>query len=124
MKNREGFIAFSSILLVSTIIGVITLSVSLNSISGAQQSLSLYGRDDSLYLVESCVQDALLTLNTTNALTASVVLPAGSCTVTLNSHTGNNWSFTTTGTLNGYSRSIYVEASRTTTILITKWIDQ
>jgi len=124
MKKRKGFIAFSSILLVSAIVGVIVLSVSLNAISDAQLSLSLNGRDKAINFVESCVQDALLTLNSTDTLPASVTVPAGICTVTTNSHVGNNWAFTTVGTLSNYGRSIYVEATRSTTITITKWIDQ
>ena len=124
MKNRPGFIAFSSILLVSALVAVITLSVSLNSISEAQQSLSLNGRDKAINFVESCVQDVLLTLNSTNTLPTSVTLPLGSCTITTNSHIGNNWFFTTVGTISGYTRSIYVESTRTSTVTITKWIDQ
>ena len=124
MKKRKGFIAFSSILLVSALIGIIVLSVSLNAMSDAQQSLSLNGRDKAINFVESCVQDALLTLNSTDTLPASITVPAGTCAVTTNSHMGNNWAFTTAGTLNTYGRSIYVEATRSTTITITKWVDQ
>ena len=124
MKNRRSFIAFSSILLVSAIVSVIVLSVSLNAISDAQQSLSLNGRDKAIQFVESCVQDALLTLNSTNTLPSSVTLPLGTCTVTTNSQVGSNWFFTTVGTLNGYTRSIYVESTRSTSVTITKWIDQ
>ena len=124
MKNRRGFIAFSSILLVSAIVGIIVLSVSLNSISDAQISLSLNGKDKVINFVESCVQDALLTLNITGLLPSSITLPTGVCLITINSHVGNNWFFTTVGTLDGYTRSIYVESSRSTTVAITKWIDQ
>ena len=124
MKKRKGFVAFSTILLVSAVVGVIILSISLNSISDAQQSLSLNGRDEALNFVESCVQDALLTLNNTNTLPSSVTLPLGTCTVTTNSQSGTNWTFTTVGTINKYTRSVYLDVNRTTSITIIKWIDQ
>lgn len=118
---QEGYIAISSVLVILAIILLITLSVSLLAVDGAQISLQSTLREDSNRLVEGCVQEVLLRLNIDDALPTSVSLPEITCSVTENSHVGNDWNFTVSGSSGSYSNSVTVAATRDTTVTVTSW---
>lgn len=120
-QHNGGYVAIASVLVILTVTLVITLSASMLSIDGAQVSLSENQGQKAMFLVDSCVSEALLYLNENNSLPASVSLPEGSCTVTQDSQSGDNWVFSTSGSVNGFSRMIQVDIDRNTTIQINRW---
>jgi len=106
-------------------VGAILLSIGIgvimNSLNELQSSFAGNRNEVALGSVEGCVQDALLDINKLNNLTSPIVLPAGSCTVTINSHVGNSWDFTVTGTFGNHLKSIQVTATRTNLVTVNSW---
>jgi hypothetical protein len=119
--SPKGYIAISSVLVIAAVVLIIGTTVSLISISEGQISLSSYHNDTVLDGVEGCTEDALLYLNENNSLPATITTPQITCTVTVNSQAGSNWTITVTGTVSGHTKSIQVQLTRTTTIAITSW---
>jgi uncharacterized protein (UPF0333 family) len=123
IKNNRGYVAMSTVLVIGVILLSTGMAVILNSINESQSSTSDSQKEKVIGFVESCAQDALLRLNNNNALPGSIVLPDGSCTVTINSQIGNDWDFSVSGSLSGYQKVIRVSTTRTTTIVINSWIE-
>jgi hypothetical protein len=120
---NRGYAAMATVLIVGFILLSSGIAVSLNSINESQSSFVETQREEVIGFVDSCVQDALIRLNENNAIPASIVLPDGACTVTINSQVGSVWDFTTTGTFGGYQKSIRVSATRVATVTITSWLE-
>lgn len=121
MKNQKGYIAIASVLVIAAVVTLIGVTVSLTSINEAQVSFSNIQGDVALDLVEGCVEDALLYLSKRNALPSTVSIPAGTCTVTTESHVGNDWTFTVEGVFSNYSKRFRIQANRGSTVSITSW---
>jgi len=121
MKNQTGYIAITSVLVIAAIVLIIGTSVSLLAVNDIQSALSNKKSDESLDLVESCVEDALLRLNEDNSIPATITLPDGSCSVTINSQVGTLWTFTVSGTFISHAKSIQVVADRTNTVTVNSW---
>jgi len=119
----RGYIAMSTVLVVGFVMFSVGMGAVLNSINQMQMSFAETQKEEVIGFVESCVQDALLSINKTDTLGGSVILPDGTCTVTINSHVGSDWDFTVEGTHGGYKKTIRVTASRTSTVNITSWIE-
>jgi len=117
----KGYIAITSVLMIAAVAIVVVVTITLSSISEGQVSLSGQRREATIDLVESCIEDALYSINTTNSLGSSITLPIGTCSVTINSHVGANWTFTVSGTLNGYTKSIQITTVRSTTMTPMTW---
>jgi hypothetical protein len=124
MQNQGGYIAVASMLVIGVVVLVVGTTVSLLAINDIQSALADKKGHEALDLVEGCAEDALLMLNENNSLPSTVVLPEGSCSVTINSQSGSTWIFTVSGTFEGYVKSIQVEAERSTTIVIRNWSEQ
>ena len=122
-KNKKGYIALSSVLVIMAVVLIIGSSVSLLSIDDIQSALSSKKSEESLHLIEGCVEDALLSLNENNTIPVSITIPEGPCSVTINSQIGNNWTFTVAGTINNYKKSVQVSAIRSSTVDVTSWIE-
>jgi len=121
--HHTGYIAIVSVLVIGVVVFAIGMSVSLLSISEGQLALSGENNERALHLTEGCAEDALLRLNKTHTLPASIVLPEGTCTITINSHVGNNWTFTVAGTLNTLTKRIQISATRTSKVTVTSWLE-
>ena len=121
MKNQTGYIAITSVLVIAAIVLIIGTSASLLAVNDIQSALSNKKSDESLDLVESCVEDALLRLNEDNSIPATITLPDGSCSVTINSQVGTLWTFTVSGTFISHAKSIQVVADRTNTVTVNSW---
>lgn len=124
MKREQGYIAFVSILVISAILVTLGIVVTLTSINGIQMSQSRAFSGKALNAVEGCAEEALWRLQDIPALPGSVSTPLLTCTVTVNSQVGNIWNFTVTGTLNGYTKNIRIEAERYVTISINSWQEE
>lgn len=123
MNNQKGYIAIASILVIAAVVLIIGTSVSLLSVNDIQSSLANKKGEEARLLVEGCVEDALLQLNEDNTITSNITIPQGSCSVTINSHEGNNWTFTVGGEFENYNKSVQVSATRGSTVEVTSWND-
>lgn len=122
MIKKHGYIAITSILVISAIVLTIGLSVTIIAINSIQNSLVINKSDSALDLTESCVQDALNQISRKNSVNSTITIPQGNCLVTVNSHTANSWNITTSGTFLGYTKKIQIHLTRTNKIVITSWI--
>ncbi len=126
MKNyrtsEQGFAALASVLVITAVVLIVGMSVSLLSINNVQNSLSAKKSEESLDLVEACVEEALLRINEDASLPAALTLPEGSCSVTVNAQAGSDWDVTVSGEFEGAIKSIRVVAERTNTVTITQWL--
>ena len=120
-KMQRGYIALSSILVISAVVLVIGISTSLLSVNDLLSSVSGKKGDETVDFVEACIEDALLRLNEDNSILTTLTLPQGTCSVTINSQVGNNWDITVTGALDNYTRSIRLQVTRDTTVSVTSW---
>ena len=120
-KSNSGYIALSSILVISAVVLVIGISTSLLSVNDLLSSASGKKGDETVDFVEACIEDALLRLNEDNSIPGNITLPQGTCSVTINSQVGNNWDFTVAATLNDYTRSVRLQVTRDTTVVVTSW---
>lgn len=121
MKQQRGYIAIASVLVISAVAVIIGTAVALQSINEIQTALSHKKGQEALQLVEGCTEDALIRLNKVASIPATITIPQGTCSVTINSNTGNNWTFTIAGTINNYTKRVQVSATRGTTFVITSW---
>lgn len=121
INQRRGYIALASVLVIATVVLAIGISVTLLSISEAQLSLAGKKGQESIDFVEGCAEEALLQLNETNSIPATIALPEGSCSVTIDSHSGNDWTFTISGSIDQFTKSIQLVANRGSTVMITSW---
>ena len=119
--NNNGYIALTSLIVVTALVILIGISVSALSINDLQSSFAAFRNEEGIDLVESCVEDALLRLNEEGSIPGSITIAGRTCSVTLNSQVGSNWDFTVEATNEGYTKRIRVTASRTSTVSITSW---
>lgn len=119
--KQKGYIAIVTVLVIGAVMLSVGMAVVLNSINTGQGTLAEIKKEASIGYVESCIEDALIRINKNNVLTGTIVLPEGTCTVTINSQVGSNWDFTVAGTLDGYSKSIRVTATRGSTVVVNSW---
>lgn len=116
VQTKNGYIAISSVIVILAVFLIIGTSLSLLAISGAQLALTNHQQQTALNLANACIEDELMTLNKFNTVSASAVLPEGSCQAVVNSQTGNYWTFTVLATVSGYTKQVQVQASRSGTI--------
>lgn len=121
MMKQKGYIAFSSVLIISAVILIIGVTLTLTSISEAQKALSGRRREEVVDRIEACVEDALYSINIANSLPSTITLPEGICSLTIDSNVGFNWTFTVTASTNGYTKSIQVTTVRASTITPVTW---
>lgn len=122
-EKNNGYVAIATVLVVGFIMLSAGMGATLNSINEMNASFAETQKEEALGFVESCVQDALLDIGKHNTLNTSIVLPDGTCTVTINSQVGNVWDFTTTGTLLGYKKNIKVNTTKGNTMTINSWLE-
>jgi hypothetical protein len=118
-----GYVAIASVLVITAIVLAIGTTVALLSVSDIQSALSYKKSEETLSIVEACIEDALLRLNEDNSIPNSITIPEGICSVTINSQSGGNWIFTVSSSLDKNTKDIQVEATRGSTVSITSWIE-
>lgn len=119
----KGFVAITTVLILSAVVVAIAISVSLLSIGEAQSSLSLFKGEDSLSFVEGCVEDGLLKSRAdANYNGGSIGRPGGiNCSVSI-SKTEIPWTMTVNTSDTAYQRTIEVKYTRNPTgITLTSW---
>lgn len=128
MKNK-GFIALSTVLIISAVTLSIVITVAHLSIGEGQSGLAIQLSEENLADVEGCVEEILLKIhgNASYSATSLAQSPTGTCSFTYN--TTNPWdvdvSYTYTDTaspLRNFNRKIKVKFSRSpTAITLISW---
>jgi len=120
--TNSGFVALTTVLILSAVAIAIGITVSRLSIGQGQASLALTNGESSLHFVEGCMEDALSKARTNiNYASGTITRPEGTCNVVV-SKVGTTWTITTTQTGADYAKSVQVVATRTVNgITITSW---
>jgi len=112
---QKGYIAISTVLIVSVIAGMISVTVTLLSVSSAQGSLAASKGEDTLSFVEGCAEDGLLkSWSNSDYNGGNITRPEGTCQVTV-SKNGTIWSMTVTTLDTRYKKTVLVTFDRTPT---------
>ncbi|MEI6326749.1 MAG: hypothetical protein WCO78_01360 [Candidatus Roizmanbacteria bacterium] len=118
---QKGFIALTSVLIVSVVVLSITITVIYLSIGQGQSALATYKGEEQLTFVEGCMEDALLKIKANAGYSGgSITRPEGTCTITV-SQAVNVYTVTATGITTLYKRTIQTIATRGSNIIITSW---
>ena len=118
---KTGYVALISVLIIGAVLVLIGTSVTLLAVSESQMALAEEKKEYAIHFVESCAEDTLRRLNDFNTLPTSVITPYGTCTVTTDAHSGNNWTFTVSGSQDSYTKNIQIQAARAGSTTITSW---
>lgn len=122
MKNKKGFIAISSVLIIAAVVLAIGITVSLLSIGEGQSALSLTKGEDTLSFIEGCTEDTLLKSKASSSYNGgNITRPEGTCTITIDSKSGNDWTATISTAATEYKRTIRVIFNRGGAITLTSW---
>lgn len=124
-RDSGGWVALSSLLIVSAVVLSITISVSLQGVDQLQMALGNSRGLQAYYLAVSCIETGLLALRDSGSYSGQTLQPsAGSCTVTVTG-SGANRTLVSTGTVFGppeFTRQIEVRVKRTDgSITILTW---
>jgi hypothetical protein len=121
-KSRGGFIAISTVILVSVVTVVIAVLVTYISINDAQSSLASFKGEENLNFIEGCASDGILKIrNSASYAGGTITYPEGGCNLAV-SRAGNIYTITATATDSSYGKKIQAVVTRgATTITISSW---
>lgn len=84
LNNQSGFIAFTSILVISAVVLAIATSISLIGVGAAKNSLDFKKGQEALKLAEGCAEESLLRLrDDVNYVGGGLNVDSGSCTISV-----------------------------------------
>lgn len=124
-KRQSGFIAFTSLLVVSAATLAIAVSISLLGIGEAKSSLDFKKGQEALKIAESCLEEGLLRLrDNANYTGGSLNVGEGSCTINVRG-SGNEKTINVSATITGalqYVKELEASTKRVgNSINITSW---
>lgn len=118
---KKGFVAITSVLVISAVSLSIVATVMLLGVGELLGSFAGVQSSGNLAFVEGCAEDALIKIHTNSTWTGgSITRPEGTCTVVVNS-SNPNWDITVTSGTGDYQRKIQVKATRGTSLTVTSW---
>lgn len=89
-KNKKGFIAFTSLLIISAITLVVSISIATLGVSSARGSLDFKKGKETYEIAKSCAEESLIRLRNNATYTGgNLTVGDGSCTIAV-SGTGSN----------------------------------
>lgn len=116
IHDSRGFIAFTSLLIISAVTLAIALSISLLGISAANTALGFKKGQETLKICEGCLEESLLRLrDNVNYSGGSLAVGNGNCTITV-SGTGSSRTIDITSIIAGppqYVKKIRATVKRT-----------
>lgn len=119
MKN--GYIALSTILVITSVSLAIAASVSLISIGNIQTSFSLSRGEETYAFVDGCMEDALAQIASNSAYTGGTISHTGSnCIITATSN-GTTYTVTAANDSGEYIRRLEAVATRSSSITLFRW---
>jgi len=117
---QKGYIALSSIIIITAVILVISVTVSYLSIGEGQIALSLTNAEQRLAFQESCIEDILLKFRSgTNPVAGS--MPEGNCIIYWSDNGNGNYTFAIQAPDNTYGKYFTVSANRDYSVSVTSW---
>ena len=119
---KRGYIAFSSLLIISVMALAIGISVSLLSISESQMGYAERKGEETLFFVEGCMEDALLKARDQSFTGGILNHPEGSCTIVVEKN-GNNWVITAIGSKDGFTKKIKTEITWGRRLILNSWTE-
>lgn len=119
---KKGFIAMTTVLILSVVVVTIVTTVSLLSIGESQSAFALMKGEDALQFSEGCAEDALQRIRADESYAGGTFSrPEGMCVIGV-SQEGNTWTITAYSDTADYMRNIQVVFERTVTgIVLTSW---
>ncbi len=121
MKN-QGFIATTTILIISAILISVTTAVVISSVSEGKISLSSLLGENNLNLVEGCSEDLLQKIHDNASFNGTTITrPEGTCVISYTLSGPVNWDVTVSSNDANYQRKVRIVFSRTTQITITSF---
>lgn len=122
--KANGYIAITSMLVVTAVVISVGVLATFSSIGNAQMALGGAQANGARSLAESCMEDVLLKINKTSTVPSSVSTPQGICTVTTDAQAGSNYTVSVTATKDGRTKKITTSVSRITNVSVTSWLEQ
>src|ERR1700733_9419895 len=120
-KFKQGYIALTTVILLSAVIILITTETSLLAIGQAQSSYALFNGENTLTFVEGCMEDALLKSQASATYSGGTITrPEGTCTIIITKNV-NIWTITATTPNINYHRTIQAIITRSTSLTLTSW---
>lgn len=131
LTTENGFVAFTTILVVSIVTLGVAVSISLLGVGEARNSLDFKRGHETLKIAEACVEEGLLRLRNEDTYTGTGATPLpvgnGSCTISV-SGVGSDRTIDVVGNHNAtptFSKGIQVTVKRTgNSINIVSWQEQ
>jgi len=113
IKQEQGIIALTTVLIIGSIILVIGIGMSLQSIMESDTSFDEELSHQALVAATSCMEQALLTLADDASYIGDQTIVVGShtCTVAVITGSGNERTVKTSSTVNGHTRRLLVSVS-------------
>lgn len=111
-RLKGGYVAFSSLLVISAVVLVVAISVSLLSISEGQMGYAVRKGEDALFFVEGCLEEALLRAKKSSTYNGGLLnFPQGQCTIEIEKN-GEDWTIVALGAKDGYTKKIEAKIRR------------
>lgn len=122
ITKAKGYIAITTVLLISAITLMIAVTVTLISISEGQSSLASSKGEERLNFVEGCMEDAILKIrNSASYAGGTTTTPDGNCTI-LVSKVGSVYTVTASPVDLTYLKKVQAVVTRgASTVTITSW---
>lgn len=120
---KKGFIALSTVLVISAVMLAVVGTIAYLSVGEAQSSLALYLGEDNLGLVEGCAEDVLQKVHDNSSYNAaSINRPEGTCSIAYTSGGPTTWDVIVTTTTTAYQRKVRIQFTRNpSNISLTSW---
>lgn|SRR3989338_6491072 len=120
--KKKGFIAISSLLIISFVVLAISVSATTLAIGELQSAFSLTQGEDVLGFVEGCAEDALWKSRADNNYNGGTITrPEGTCSISI-SKNGVTWTMDVTTTATIFKRTVRVIFDRNPTgITLISW---
>lgn len=118
---NKGYIALSTVLVITAVTLSIAATVALLSIGDIQSSYSLSQGEDAYIFTEGCMEDALNRLASSSAYAGgSFTRPEGTCNISVSAN-GSTYTLTATSNATDYQRAIQTIATRSSNLTIYSW---
>lgn len=118
---KPGYAAIMSVVIIGIIIVLIGTAVTYLAIGNAQSGLGYTQGERAKFLADSCLEEALLTYNTTNTLPLSLNLPDGNCNITIVTQNSTTASININTTLQNHSVTIAADLQRNGSVSIVNY---
>ncbi|MBL7159118.1 hypothetical protein ISS85_01460 [Candidatus Microgenomates bacterium] len=109
---KKGYIAFSSLLVISAVVLAVTISVSILSISESQMGYAVKKGEEALFFVEGCLEEALLRFSSNPLYNGGLLnFPEGQCTIVVQENS-EDWTVVASGLKDGHARKVEAKIRR------------